>query len=145
METAGGIVKALPLLGRSPFLVVNGDIWTDYPFERLAVYKMRPDETAHLVMVNNPPQHPTGDFALDDEAWINVLAPDTVGCTYSGVGIYTTEFFAGVQSGKLPLRPLLDSAIGKRCLGGERYDGQWQDVGTPERLRQLDAMLSATT
>jgi N-acetyl-alpha-D-muramate 1-phosphate uridylyltransferase len=139
LETAGGIIKALPLLGDAPFLVVNGDIWSDYPFERLAVYSLRPHEHAHLVMVGNPPQHPAGDFQLDDNGWVRVLSPAAVGCTYAGVGIYSTAFFAGIPAGKRPLRPLLDAAIGQGRLGGEQYRGQWQDVGTPERLRELNA------
>jgi MurNAc alpha-1-phosphate uridylyltransferase len=143
LETAGGILQALPLLGEAPFLVVNGDIWIDYPFMRLLKYHLRPDESAHLVMVDNPPQHPAGDFELDDDGWIRVLAPGAVGCTYAGVGIYTPAFFAGTQAGKMPLRPLLDAAIHAGRLGGERYRGRWQDVGTPERLRQLDAAVRA--
>ncbi len=143
LETAGGIIKALPLLGDAPFLVVNGDIWSDYPFERLTIYTLRPHECAHLVMVDNPPQHPGGDFQLDDNGWVRLLAPGAVGCTYAGVGIYTTAFFAGMPAGKMPLRPLLDAAIdgpfGRRALRG-----QWQDVGTPERLRQLDARLEGS-
>lgn len=143
LETAGGIIKALPLLGEAPFLVVNGDIWVDYPFEQLAAYTLRPDESAHLVMVGNPPQHPSGDFHLDDEGWIRGLAPNAVGCTYAGVGIYTTIFFDAMPPGKMPLRPLLDSAIGQGRLGGQRYSGWWEDVGTPERLRNLDASVRA--
>jgi N-acetyl-alpha-D-muramate 1-phosphate uridylyltransferase len=143
LETAGGIIKALPLLGDAPFLVVNGDIWTDYPFERLATYSLRQDENAHLVLVGNPPQHPAGDFQLDDNDWVRVLPPAAVGWTYAGVGMYTPAFFAGYGAGKMPLRPLLDAAIGQGQLGGERYRGQWQDVGTPERLRELDARVRA--
>jgi len=143
LETAGGIIQALPLLGDAPFLIVNGDIWIDYPFERLNSYALRPDEHAHLVMVDNPPQHPSGDFLLDENGWIRVLAPEMVGCTYAGVGIYSTAFFAGVPAGKMPLRPLLDVAIRHGRLGGERYRGQWQDVGSPERLRELDASVRA--
>jgi MurNAc alpha-1-phosphate uridylyltransferase len=138
LETAGGIIKALPLLGALPFLVVNGDIWTDYPFERLAALSLRPDESAHLVMVGNPPQHPTGDFQLEDDGWVRVLAAGGTGWTYAGVGVYTSAFFAGVSAGKMPLRPLLDAAIGQGRLGGQLYPGQWQDVGTPERLQELD-------
>ncbi len=143
LETAGGIIQALPLLGAAPFLVVNGDIWSDYPFERLAAYALRPDETAHLVMVGNPPQHPAGDFQLDDNGWITVLVPAAVGWTYAGVGVFTTIFFAGMPVGNMPLRPLLDAAIGQGRLGGERHLGEWQDVGTPERLQELDARVKA--
>lgn len=144
LETAGGIIEALPLLGADPFLVVNADIWIDYPFERLAMYVMKSDECAHLVMVENPPQHPAGDFALDGDDRIRVLAPGAMGWTYSGVGIYTTAFFAATPPGKMPLRPLLDAAIGQGRLGGESYRGQWQDVGTPERLQQLDHAVRAS-
>jgi MurNAc alpha-1-phosphate uridylyltransferase len=139
LETAGGIANALPLLGDSPFLVVNGDIWTDYPFERLAEFSLRPEESAHLVMVGNPPQHAMGDFQLDETGWIQVLAPGGVGWTYAGIGVYAPAFFAGTPSQKIPLRPLLDAAIGRGRLGGQVYTGQWQDVGTPERLQELDA------
>ncbi len=145
LETAGGIIQALPLLGDAPFLVVNGDIWTDYPFERLLRYRARPGESAHLVMVENPPQHPAGDFALDSGQWIRALAPGATGWTYSGVGMYDAAFFAGTPPGKVPLRPLLDAAIASGRLGGESYTGQWQDVGTPERLRALDRALSRTS
>lgn len=143
LETAGGIIAALPLLGVAPFLVVNGDIWTDFPFERLAMYEMRPDESAHLVMVENPPQHPAGDFALDGDARIRVLAPGAMGWTYSGVGKYTRDFFAATPPGKMPLRPLLDTSIGQGRLGGQPYRGEWADVGTPERLQALDRALGA--
>jgi len=138
LETAGGIVNALPLLGDKPFLVVNGDIWIDYPFEKLAAYCLRPAEVAHLVMVENPPQHTFGDFQLDDEGWVRSLEPGAYGWTYAGLGIYTTAFFAAIPEGKMPLRPLLDTAIKRGQLGGEGYVGQWQDVGTPDRLQELN-------
>jgi MurNAc alpha-1-phosphate uridylyltransferase len=143
LETAGGIIAALPLLEDAPFLVVNGDIWIDYPFERLAAHPLRTNETAHLVLVGNPPQHPAGDFQLDDNDWVRVLPSAAVGWTYTGVGMYTPAFFAGYPAGKIPLRPLLDAAISQGQVGGQRYRGQWQDVGTPERLRELDARMRA--
>ncbi|MDG2045605.1 MAG: nucleotidyltransferase family protein [Halioglobus sp.] len=141
LETAGGIVNALPLLGNKPFLVVNSDIWIDYPFAKLAVYRLRPDEVAHLVMVENPPQHVFGDFQLDDEGWVRPLEAGTYGWTYAGLGVYSATFFAAISQGKKPLRPLLDAAISKGQLGGERYLGQWQDVGTPERLQELNNVM----
>jgi N-acetyl-alpha-D-muramate 1-phosphate uridylyltransferase len=144
LETAGGIVNALGLLGEAPFLVVNGDIWIDYPFGRLADYLPRAPATAHLVMVGNPPQHPRGDFALDAQGWVRELEPHAVGLTYAGVGIYTRAFFAGMQPGKMPLRPLLDAAIRRGCLSGEYHAGSWEDVGTPERLQALDAAVRST-
>ena len=138
LETAGGIIKALPMLGGSPFLVVNGDVWIDYPFAQLAAYSLRTDENAHLVMVPNPPQHPAGDFQLSNDNWIETLAPNAIGFTYSGVGLYSQAFFDDTAPGKAPLRPLMDAAIRLRRLGGEIYRGPWEDVGTPERLRDLD-------
>lgn len=145
LETAGGILQALPLLGTQPFLVVNGDIWIDYAFEHLAACSLRPSEGARLVMVGNPPQHPAGDFHLDDDGWLRALAPGSIGCTYAGVGLFAPAFFSGQPGGKKPLRPLLDAAIARGALGGERHMGQWHDVGTPGRLRALDAALSAQT
>lgn len=138
LETAGGIVHALPLLGSSPFLVVNGDVWVDYPFSRLRDYRPAVLECAHLVMVGNPPQHPQGDFALDADGWVRELATGATGLTYAGVGVYAPSFFDGLAAEKLPLRPLLDDAIRRGCLSGEYHPGAWEDVGTPERLRALD-------
>ena len=143
LETAGGIHQAMPLLGEKPFLVVNGDIWIDYPFAQLARYALLDGEAAHLVMVDNPPQHPQGDFELDGGGRVRFLQPGGRGLTYAGVGIYSREFFAGMSPGKLPLRPLLDAAISASTLGGRYFDGQWADVGTPERLRALDDFLGS--
>lgn len=141
LETAGGIFNALPLLGNAPFLVVNGDVWVDYPFERLFGFTPPDPECAHLVMVRNPAQHPRGDFQLDGEGRVRELAAGATGFTYAGVGVYSPAFFAGMTPGKMPLRPLLDAAIRCGRLSGEFYPGHWEDVGTPERLRQLDALL----
>ncbi len=144
LETAGGIIQALPLLGADPFLVVNGDIWTDYPFGRLAALSLRPTETAHLVMVANPPQHPEGDFLLDDEGWVRVREQGT-GWTYAGLAVYTPAFFLGTAPGKMPLRPLLDATIAQGRVGGQVYRGTWQDVGTPARLEELDREASGNS
>jgi MurNAc alpha-1-phosphate uridylyltransferase len=138
LETAGGIVNAFPLLGEAPFLVVNGDVWIDYPFAALARYQLRENESAHLVMVDNPVQHPLGDFWLEADGWVRFLGADAAGVTYAGVAIYSKAFFAGTQAGKMPLRPLLDAAIERGCLGAEYHQGWWEDVGTPERLQALD-------
>jgi MurNAc alpha-1-phosphate uridylyltransferase len=143
LETAGGIFNALPLLGDGPFLVVNGDVWLDYPFARLAGFTPAPPAIAHLVMVDNPAQHPLGDFAIDEQGLVRELAPGASGFTYAGVGVYTPAFFAGMTAGKLPLRPLLDATIRRGCLSAEYYPGHWEDVGTPERLRNLDAALQS--
>jgi MurNAc alpha-1-phosphate uridylyltransferase len=139
-ETGGGIFRVLARLGPDPFLVVNGDIWTDIDFARItAGAPLAPEALARLVLVPNPPQHPRGDFALDGES---VTEAESDRYTYSGVGVYRPEFFAGCEPGRFPLLPLLRRAIAQRRLQGEVYRGRWYDVGTPERLRALDAELS---
>jgi MurNAc alpha-1-phosphate uridylyltransferase len=138
LETAGGIQRALPLLGNDPFLVVNGDVWTDFDLGRLHDYRFRPWERAHLVLVDNPPQHPLGDFCLEDAGKVVYRPDDGVGFTYAGIGVFSAAFFSGMAPGKLALRPLLDAAIAAGTLGAEHYPGEWADVGTPERLRELD-------
>ena len=138
LETAGGIQRALPLLGDAPFLVVNGDVWIDYPFSMLRDLELESWESAHLVLVDNPPQHSLGDFLLDGEGRVQVRQSDVIGMTYSGVGVYSPQFFADMSPGIMPLRPLLDEAIARQCLGGEHHSGEWEDVGTPERLRALN-------
>ncbi|HZF16794.1 MAG TPA: nucleotidyltransferase family protein [Steroidobacteraceae bacterium] len=137
LETAGGIFKALALLGREPFLVVNGDIWTDHP---LLPAPLGADSHAHLVLVPNPPQHARGDFALEDG---RVTEGSRDRYTYSGIGIYRREFFTGCTGGKFPLLPLLRRAIESGRLGGEVYGGRWYDIGTAERLGTLDSELRA--
>jgi len=141
LETAGGIFNALPLLGNAPFLVVNGDIWIDYPFERLRGHCPAAPATAHLVMVGNPPQHPLGDFRLDQQGFLRERGEGECGVTYAGVGVYSRAFFAGMRPGKLALRPLLDAAIRAGRLRAEYHPGRWEDVGTPERLAALDREL----
>ncbi|MCR9107165.1 MAG: nucleotidyltransferase family protein [Gammaproteobacteria bacterium] len=141
LETAGGIHRALPLLGDAPFLVVNGDVWTDYPFAASLAWRLRSHEQARLLFVGNPPQHPLGDFLLDSEGWVGLRDADQPGVTYAGIGLYAPSFFAAMRPCKMPLRPLLDASIAQRSLGGEFYNGVWEDVGTPQRLRALDAAL----
>jgi MurNAc alpha-1-phosphate uridylyltransferase len=152
LETAGGIILALPLLGNQPFLVVNGDIYTDYPFERLHDHSVT-NGGAHLVCVDNPPHHPEGDFMLSDGRVIAEVGasgdlqptalPDAAAAvTFSGIGCYSPAFFAGCQPGKQPLKPLMVSAMQADLLSGEHYPGEWQDVGTPERLAILDNRLA---
>lgn len=151
LETAGGIVRALPLLkgesgilkggsGGGPFLVVNGDVWTDYPFAELTSRPVAADG-AHLVLVDNPAQHPAGDFLLRGSGQLAVRPAEATGLTFSGIALYHPGFFAGVEPGKVPLRPLLDRAIAAGRLWGEHYRGRWEDVGTPERLERLDEEL----
>jgi MurNAc alpha-1-phosphate uridylyltransferase len=131
LETAGGIFKALPWLGPEPFMVINGDIWTDYPF---SILKLPSDAAAHLVLVPNPVFHPRGDFGLVND---RVVTDAGERLTFSGIAMYRPEFFAGCQPGKFPLLPLFQRAIGAGTLRGELYTGRWNDVGTPARLTEL--------
>lgn len=136
LETGGGIRRALPLLGET-FLVVNGDIWTDYPYARLAA---PPAGLAHLVLVDNPPHHPQGDFALDGSV------PRLHGearLTFAGIGVYRAALFAARAPGRFALAPLLRAAIERDRASAEHYRGRWLDVGTPERLEELQALLAA--
>jgi N-acetyl-alpha-D-muramate 1-phosphate uridylyltransferase len=131
LETAGGIVQALPLLGQRPFLVVAGDILCDYPFERLV--DQEPAGLAHLVMVNNPAHHPDGDFALQN-GQLTSSGPERL--TFSGIGLYRPEMFLHLKPGRRPLRPVFEQALAPGQLSGERYTGYWSDIGTLERLTQ---------
>lgn len=134
LETAGGIIQALPLLGPAPFIVVNADIWTDYDFTQLP---RTLSGKAHLVLVDNPAHHRGGDFALVASILRN--AGDKL--TYSGIGVYSPALFAGMPPGVRPLAPILRSAIAQGEITGEWYRGQWWDIGTPERLQELDRFL----
>jgi MurNAc alpha-1-phosphate uridylyltransferase len=148
LETAGGIAQALPLLGDAPFLVVNGDIWCDWDFRRaheIARAVLSPPRLAHLVMMDNPAHHAGGDFALDETRTPAqlMLADGGPTLTYCGIGVFHPLFFADVPRGSaMKLRPLLDAAIPRGHVGGERHTGRWVDVGTPERLAALDRELS---
>jgi MurNAc alpha-1-phosphate uridylyltransferase len=143
LETAGGITKALPLLGTQPFLVVNGDIFTDFDFGRLVprLGQLAADGLlAHLVLVDNPAHHPNGDFALCETG---VEAEGETRLTFSGIGIYQPELFESVDAGgRAQLAPLLRAAMGKHRVSGERHTGLWCDVGTPERLIELNRVLA---
>lgn len=153
LETGGGLLHALPLLGQAPFLLVNGDIWTDYDFARLPP---APAGLAHLVLVDNPPQHAGGDFWLDGGGRIAVEAPaGGERLTYAGIGIYRPELLHGwrgvighapgarAQPPRFQLAPLLNAAARAGRISGEHHRGAWTDVGTPERLAALDAALTA--
>jgi MurNAc alpha-1-phosphate uridylyltransferase len=140
LETAGGIAKALHLLGNAPFLVTNGDVYAEYDYARLRPVLVDmaadPGRIAHLVLVDNPPYHPLGDFVLADKL---VGLGETGRLTFSGVGCYRPELFAGVTPGnKAKLAPLLTAAMAEGRVTGEHFDGRWEDVGTPERLARLD-------
>lgn len=135
LETGGGIQRALPWLGEGQFLVVNGDIWTDFDYASLP---QSIDGTAHLVLVDNPEQHPEGDFCLADGRVFECAGPRL---TFSGIGLYRASLFAGCMAGRFPLAPLLRQAMGQRQVSGQHYVGQWSDVGTPQRLDVLDRLL----
>ena len=134
LETGGGIHRALPLLGQAPFLVVNSDVWTDIDFGRILPLEGGAD--ARLLLAPNPPHHPRGDFGLEDDF---VVEREGDRLTYTGIGIYRPELFAGCAPGKFPLLPLLRRAIAARRLRGEAYRGEWLDIGSPDRLAWLDA------
>ncbi|WP_425513965.1 N-acetylmuramate alpha-1-phosphate uridylyltransferase MurU [Kistimonas asteriae] len=140
LETGGGLLKALPLLGDQPFLLVNGDVFTRLSFKSL---QMPIDSLAHLVLVDNPEHRPEGDFCLRDG---KVQTPESAGnrtLTYSGISILSPELFRGCQPGRFPLAPLLRKAAATGRVTGEHFTGYWLDVGTPERLQQLDQDLNA--
>ncbi|HWI35167.1 MAG TPA: nucleotidyltransferase family protein [Burkholderiales bacterium] len=141
LETAGGIAQALPLLGREPFLLVNGDIYCEIDFRPLLAHDLDAN-LAHLVLVPNPPQHVQGDFSLDGGG---VIGNDgTPRYTYAGVAVMSPRLVASVKRGdKAPLAPLLRSAAGQRLISGERFGGLWQDVGTAERLAELETQLAS--
>ena len=138
LETAGGIVNALPLLGERPFVVVNGDVYTDFPLARLQALDLQ-DDLAHLVMAPNPEHHPAGDFVLKNG---RLLAGGQPRVTYAGLSVMSPQLFEGMKPGKSALRPLLDTAIIEARLSGQLWSGLWSDVGTPARLRELEDKLN---
>ncbi|MDD3519508.1 MAG: nucleotidyltransferase family protein [Chromatiales bacterium] len=135
LETGGGILRALPLLGDAPFLVINGDIWCDHP---LTPPVFAEGDLAHLVLVDNPVHNPAGDFHLVDR---RVCAHGEPRLTFSGIGWYRAELFEGCEPGRFPLAPLLRQAMADDRVSGEHHFGGWLDVGTPQRLAALDRML----
>ena len=149
LETAGGIANALHLLGSEPFLVVNGDTFTEIDFKSTEIgfksIALQPNihagaghalKLAHLVLVDNPPQHPNGDFSIQDGTLKNTGAQML---TFSGVGVYHPDLFADVVKGKpAKLAPLLRKAIDNNAATAQYYQGVWHDIGTPERLKSLD-------
>lgn len=150
LETGGGMCNALPFLrdGEEAFIAVNGDVWTDYDFSRLPD---EPDGEAHLVLVDNPPQHPRGDFALRDGGAVD--SDGEMKLTFAGIGVYRPSLFddwrdiigdapgAGETPPRFKLAPLLRAAMARGAVTGEHHRGKWTDVGTPERLAELDAAL----
>lgn len=135
LETGGGIYNALSLLGDEPFIVVNGDIWTDFPYANLSLDSA---SKAHLVLVTNPAHNPQGDFDLDSN---HVTEKLETKYTFSGIGIYSPTLFESCSPGHFSLLPLLKNAMRERAVTGERYDGAWFDIGTSDRVKELDEFL----
>ncbi|MGB5851097.1 MAG: nucleotidyltransferase family protein [Rhodanobacter sp.] len=145
LETGGGMLNALPLLGSEPFLAISGDVWCDADLVGLP---MEPAGLAHLLLVDNPPHHPEGDFALDRQGLVHASGEPRL--TFSGIGVFRRELLdgwrelAGPAAGEgaapvFKLRQLLLGAMERQAVSGSRHHGAWADVGTPERLAQLDA------
>jgi len=132
LESAGGIVKALPLLGDEPFLVVNGDVFCDYSFD--AGFDLE-DKLAHLILVPNPEHNTNGDFGLKDAFALNDA---DIKYTFSGIGYYSPKFFSELKYGKSSLAPLLRDAINEKKISGELYKNMWHDIGTPQRLENIN-------
>jgi MurNAc alpha-1-phosphate uridylyltransferase len=139
LETGGGIYRALPLLGTAPFVLVNGDVWANYDYTNL---KLAEGTLAHLVMVSNPPHHPQGDFALENGYLHDLPAPGQA-LTYSGIAVLSPQLFQGCTDGAFKLAPLLRRAMAEGRVTGERFDGHWVDVGTPERLAEVERLLTS--
>jgi len=140
LETGGGIHHALPLLGPAPFLVLNGDVWTDYPLQDLAARAaaLPPHDLGHMVLVPNPAHHPRGDVTLAGGRVVPACAQTH---TFSGLSVLRPELFADSAPGAFPLWPLLREAAIRGQVSGEVYGGRWSDVGTPQRLQELEAAL----
>ena len=135
LETGGGILNALPLLGEGPFLVVNGDIWSDYDFSKI---RCPAGMLAHLVLVDNPEHHLEGDFSLERRF---VTEGPGERLTFSGIGLYRLGLFQDCLPGSFPLAPLLRKAMAQGRVSGEHFQGRWVDVGTPARLEDVSRLL----
>ncbi|MGI3129470.1 N-acetylmuramate alpha-1-phosphate uridylyltransferase MurU [Halopseudomonas pachastrellae] len=139
LETGGGIRRALPLLGDGPFVLVNGDVWTDFDF---AGFSLPPGKLAHLVLIDNPPHNPGGDFLLQGGQVSNPKAAEQ-GLTYSGIAVLHPALLADQPDGAFALAPLLRQAADQGRVSGEHFSGQWIDVGTPQRLADADRQARA--
>lgn len=132
LETAGGIIKALPLLGDKPFLVMNADIWSNHS---LSFAKLSNDKLAHLVLINNPEHNPKGDFSYE---FGKVYNSGNNQLTFSGIGIYSPEVFNNLSTEKLALAPILRKLVDQELVSAEYFTGNWFDIGTQERLLQAE-------
>jgi N-acetyl-alpha-D-muramate 1-phosphate uridylyltransferase len=137
LETGGGIVKALPLLGSEPFVILNGDTWTDYPFAHLS--RSLGNDLAHLILTRTPPNRSEGDFGLDGD---RVTRSKDRSCVYCGISLLSTALFDGAPAGPFSLRDLLFGAIAKGRVGGELWNGRWIDIGTPDQLEAVRRITS---
>ena len=137
LETAGGIIKALPLLGNEPFLVTNGDVWCDYNYTN--INPINKNNLAHIILVRNPEHHSEGDFSLQQN---HVSQHGKNKNTFSGIGYYHPELFKNLGQGNRPLGPLLRETMDSNKVSGELFDGDWRDIGTPERLDKLNKSLT---
>lgn len=147
LETAGGIIQALPVLGNGPFVLVNGDVWTRFDYSQLTMHSLT-DDLAHLVLVDNPPQHPHGDFVLaegrvyvDQSDVSTLIQTNAQKLTFSGLSVLSPQLFDNLPGGKRPLAPLLRQAMQQGLVSGTRMNSAWVDVGTPERLNLLDQQI----
>ena len=138
LETAGGIIHALPKLGNKPFLVMNADIWCDHT---LSFADLSGDKLAHLVLVNNPAHNPKGDFVYQ---YGKVYNTGKNYLTFSGIGIYNPKFFEPLPTGKLALAPILREAIDKESVSAEYFTGNWFDSGTQARLDEIESFIKNT-
>lgn len=136
LETAGGIINALPLIDSDPFLVVNGDIWTDFDFSVLKNLTMPANNLCHLVMVDNPVHNAEGDFAITEHG--DITSNGYQKYTFSGIALYRKALFEGLDNRKRALKPLFEKAISAGQASGQLYHGKWSDIGTVERLKQLE-------
>lgn len=139
LETGGGIANALPLLGEAPFLVVNGDVFTNIDYAQLMHSGLQSNTVAHLCLVDNPAHHPKGDFSLTEQG----LVVDCPELTFSGVSVLSPALFQGLMVGRFPLAPLLRAAMQRQQVTGQYHPGLWVDVGTQQRLQYLDELLAS--
>jgi MurNAc alpha-1-phosphate uridylyltransferase len=144
LETGGGIRRALPLLGSEPFLIINGDLWTDFPLETLAALSLKEETDAHLVLVPNPPFKSVGDFYLAADCSVSYPQDGEKTWTFSGISVLRPEIFAlyPAASERFPLRDVLRGSLLAGSVSGQLYEGQWWDVGTVDRLTLLNGLLS---
>lgn len=145
LETAGGIIQALPLLGAQPFALINGDVWVDGDYDALATTSLPPQQLGCLWMVENPCHHPRGDFVLQEDGLLALPRTGAEHClTFSGLSVLSPALFAGLAEGVRPLAPVLRQAMSSQQLCGYRLSDRWVDVGTPQRLAELDEFLRLT-